>query len=152
MDEIKTFNKGLKPIGTPYWLTSLEKRKTQKSGSIIVCFATEEEANRAIKNRLYIAGISTRVEKYTSITSTTQYKKYQSYGYIDQNYKKSPYCRLYDDKHYINQYNCSIYKTKGRKYIYLEPKCINCKLSHMVDDKNYKVYIAIKGRLNSLIN
>jgi hypothetical protein len=27
-DEIQTFNKGLKPIGTPYWLTSAEKRLT----------------------------------------------------------------------------------------------------------------------------
>jgi len=125
---------------------------TQKAGSIVVSFATEEEVNRAIKNRLYIAGISTRVEKYTSTAPTTQCKKCQSYGHIDQYCKKSPSCRLYSDKHYTSQHNCTICKVKGRKCIHLEPKCINCKSSHMADDKNCEVYIAIKGRLNSLIN
>ena len=58
IDEIKTFNKGLTPIGTPYWLTSQEKRANQRAGSIVVSFATLEEANKAICYRLYIARIS----------------------------------------------------------------------------------------------
>jgi hypothetical protein len=39
-EEIRIFNKGLKPIGTPYWLTSADKRANQKAGSIVVAFAT----------------------------------------------------------------------------------------------------------------
>ena len=69
--EIKTFNKGLTLIGTPYWLTSALNRKNQLAGSIAVSFPTEEQANRAIKNRLYIAGISVLVRKHVSIASTT---------------------------------------------------------------------------------
>ena len=58
IDEIKTFNKGLLPIGTPYWLTSAEKRLHQLAGSVVVAFATEAEASQAIRHRLYVAGIS----------------------------------------------------------------------------------------------
>ena len=61
VEEIKTFNKGLTPIGTPYWLTSASNRQTQLAGSVCVSFPTEEQANRAIRNRLYIAGILVRV-------------------------------------------------------------------------------------------
>jgi hypothetical protein len=71
VDEITTFNQSLKPIGTPYWLTNQEKRKNQIAGSVVVAFATEEEAKRAIRNRLYIGGISTKVEKLYLVTFTT---------------------------------------------------------------------------------
>jgi hypothetical protein len=59
ISEIKTFNKGLEPIGRPYWATPREKRDSGlvQKGSVIVAFPTEEQANRAIKNKLYIAGI-----------------------------------------------------------------------------------------------
>ena len=69
--EIKTFNQGLVPIGAPYWLTSDEKRLNQRAGSVVVAFATPEEANRAIQYRLYIAGTSIRIEKLYSTASTT---------------------------------------------------------------------------------
>ena len=39
-EEISTFNKGLTPIGTPYWLTPPDKRVSQRAGSIAVAFAT----------------------------------------------------------------------------------------------------------------
>jgi hypothetical protein len=72
LEEIKTFNKGLEPIGQPYWATSKEKRDSglQRAGSVVVAFPTEIQANRAIKNRLLIAGISTKVIKYHTISST----------------------------------------------------------------------------------
>ena len=75
IEEIKTFNKDLVPIGIPYWLTSAEKRLNQYAGSVVVAFATPEEANRAIQHRLYIAGTSVRVEKLYSTASTTQCQK-----------------------------------------------------------------------------
>ena len=50
VEEIQTFNKGLTPIGRPYWLTSSDKRQNQRAGSVVVAFATEAEANRAIQH------------------------------------------------------------------------------------------------------
>ena len=62
-EEIKTFNKGLQVVGTPIWLTNAEKRASQEGASILVAFATEDEATQAIRNRLYIGGVSVRAEK-----------------------------------------------------------------------------------------
>ena len=49
-EEIRTFNKGLTPIGTPYWATNSTKRSSgeQIAGSVVVAFPTEIQANRAI--------------------------------------------------------------------------------------------------------
>ncbi len=71
IDEIKTFNTGFTPIGTPYWLTTSSKRQNQRAGSVVVAFATEQEANKAIRQRLYVAGTSVRVEKLYSTSPTT---------------------------------------------------------------------------------
>ena len=71
LEEIKTFNKNLNPIGKPYWLTPIEKRQNQLAGSIVVSFATDKEATLAIRKRVYIAGISARVKKYYTIAPST---------------------------------------------------------------------------------
>ncbi|PMD50232.1 uncharacterized protein K444DRAFT_547622, partial [Hyaloscypha bicolor E] len=114
LEEIKTFNKGLEPIGQPYWATSKEKRDSglQRAGSVVVAFPTEIQANRAIKNRLLIAGISTKVVKYHTISSTAQYTKYTGYGHLDSICKKDPKCLLYGKEHVTENHFCSIYKKK----------------------------------------
>ena len=60
--EIEDYNLGLKVLGTPVWLTSGEKRRTQSGGSMLIAFATKEEAQQAIRSRLLIAGISVKAE------------------------------------------------------------------------------------------
>lgn len=62
-DEIKTFNKGLSPIGAPYWLSLEENRNQRRAGSIALAFETEAEARIAISKRLSIFGVSCRAEK-----------------------------------------------------------------------------------------
>lgn len=107
VDEIQTFNKGLTPIGTPYWLTSSDKRQNQRAGSVVVAFATEEEASRAIRNRLYIAGISVRAEKLYSTAPTTQCQKCQGFGHLDSYYKRTPTCKLCAGDHATKQHFCN---------------------------------------------
>jgi hypothetical protein len=148
IEEIKTFNKGFNPIGTPYWLTSPERRTSQRAGSVVVAFATKEEAKRAMKNRLYIAGISTRVEKYYSTAPTTQCTKCQGFGHLDSYCKKTASCRLCAEKHTTIQHYCTSCKTKGTKCLHLEPKCSNCKLAHTADFRQCEVLLAIKQRIN----
>jgi hypothetical protein len=69
--EIRTFNTNYHPIGTLYWLSIAENRAIKRAGTIVVVFGTEKEAQRAIRNRLFIAGISIRVEKLHSTPPTT---------------------------------------------------------------------------------
>jgi hypothetical protein len=70
-EEIKVFN-GLNPVTKPRWLSSKDNRDHKKHGSVAVYFETKEEADRALRNRLQIAGISMRTAEYTPIKPTGQ--------------------------------------------------------------------------------
>jgi hypothetical protein len=52
------FNTNYYPIGTLYWLSIAENRAIKRAGVIIIAFGTEEEAQQAIRNRLFIARIN----------------------------------------------------------------------------------------------
>ena len=104
------------------WLTTANKRENQLAGLVAVAFATEEEATRAIRHRLYIAGISVQVEKLYTTAPTTQCYKCQGFGHLDT------YCR------------------QNTRCIYLEPKCANCKEAHTAENKACEVLLAIKNK------
>jgi hypothetical protein len=148
IEEIKTFNKGLTPVGLPYWLTSVENRKEQRAGSIVVSFPTEEQAKRALHNRLYVAGMSVRVRKYHSTASTAQCAKCGGFGHLSSFCKKKEYsCLLCSETHATEQHYCSVCKRSGTKCMHLAPKCLNCKGTHTADSKQCEVYQALKNRL-----
>jgi hypothetical protein len=144
IDEVKTFNKGFNPIGTPYWLSSPENRAIHRGGSVVVAFPTAEEANRAIRHRLYIAGISVRVEKLYSTASTTQCSKCQGFGHLENYCKREPICKLCGEKHATQQHACRACSIKGSRCLHLVPKCANCKGAHTADNKACEVLIAIR--------
>jgi hypothetical protein len=152
ISEIKTFNKGLNPIGRPYWLTSLEVRNSgiNRLGSVVVAFPTEEQANKAINNRLFIAGISAKVVKYRSISNTTQCKNCGSFGHLERFCKKDSKCILCASPHIYTEHYCTICKLKGKRCIHLTPKCINCNsTSHSADSKLCEVFLALKTKPNN---
>jgi len=144
IDEVRTFNKGFTPIGTPYWLSSPEKRANQRAGSVVVAFATAKEASRAIRHRLYIAGISVRVEKLYSTALTTQCSKCQGFGHLENYCKREPICRLCGEKHATQQHTCRACSTKGSRCLHLVPNCANCKGAHTADNKACEVLNAIR--------
>jgi hypothetical protein len=146
ISEIKTFNKGFTPIGTPYWLTSAEKRQQQRAGSVVVAFATLEEANRAIRHRLYVAGISVRVKKLYTTAPSSQCQKCQAFGHLDSYCRFKPKCRLCGESHATEQHYCTICKAKGAKCAHLAPKCVNCKEAHTADTKTCEILLAIKSK------
>ena len=61
--EIETFNKGLKLVTDPIWLTKEERRLSQPVGSMLLTFLTEEEAKRAKIQGLWVGAKRLRVEK-----------------------------------------------------------------------------------------
>lgn len=146
LDEISTFNKGYTTIGTPYWLTSAERRRNQRAGSIVVSFTTQEQADRAIKNGLNIAGISVSVRKYHPTSSTTQCTKCGDFGHLYNFCKKKMYkCLLCGDSHATEQHHCSICNTKGKRCMHLVPSCINCKGNHTsTEHAKCEVYQVLK--------
>ena len=72
VSKIKTFNKGLEPIGRPYQIMLKENRLSGQftTSIVVVAFLTKEQAKRAINNRLLIAGFFAKVEKFISTSST----------------------------------------------------------------------------------
>jgi hypothetical protein len=152
ISEITTFNKGLTPIGRPYWLTSPEARNSglNRLGSVVVAFPIEEQANRAIKNKLFIAGISAKVVKYRTFSSSIQCKNCSSFGHLDKFCKKEPKCILCASPHIVTEHFCTICKLKGKRCIHLTPKCINCNsTSHSADSKLCEVFLALKNKANN---
>jgi hypothetical protein len=135
-----------KPIGTPYWLTSEAKRMNQLASSIVVAFATEGEATRAIRQRLYIGGASVRVEKLYSVAPTTQCGKCQGYGHLDSHCKKGPRCQLCSENHATPQHKCSTCSIKGARCPHLAPKCSNCKGAHTANSETCEILLAIKSK------
>jgi hypothetical protein len=156
LSEIKTFNKGLTPIGRPYWATPKEKRISGNytTGTIIVAFPNEEQAKKAIKNRLYIAGISTKVVKYIATSSTHQCTKCAGFGHSELLCKKELKCILCGENHTTKDHYCTICNKKGIKCIHTITKCINCnENTHFASSKFCEIYIAIKNKAtNILIN
>lgn len=71
-EEVESFNLGLKVVGTPFWATKPEKRGVQMGGSVFIAFRTKEEANRAVQHRLFIGGVSLRVEHAREQARTNQ--------------------------------------------------------------------------------
>lgn len=145
-DEIKTFNHGLNIIGNPYWLTSEEKRPHQFSGSIVVAFATEIEAQRAIRNRLYMAGRSLKVEKQYSVAPTSQCSKCQGFGHLDSRCTRPEKCQICAGNHHTKLHRCTSCPSKGKACVHTLVKCINCGLNHKADDLSCEVYRALKDR------
>jgi hypothetical protein len=110
-----------------------------------VAFPTEIQANRAIKNRLLIAGISAKVVKYHTISSTVQYSKYTGFGHLDSICKREPKYLLYSKSYVTENHFCPICKKKGKKYPYITTKYSNCSSTiYSASSKLYKVYLAIK--------
>jgi hypothetical protein len=147
LEEIRIFNKGFEPIGQPYWATSKEKRDSglQRAGSVVVAFPTEIQAKRAIKNRLLIAGISAKVVKYHTISSTAQCTKCAGFGHLDSICKRDPKCLLCGEGHVTENHFCSICKKKGKKCPHVITKCSNClSTTHSASSKQCEVYLAIK--------
>ncbi|KAJ8069557.1 hypothetical protein OCU04_003207 [Sclerotinia nivalis] len=141
-EEIKIFNSGLVLMGTPYWFINTFKRVNQQEGAIVIVFAIQKEAKIAIRKRLYIVGISIRVERFYPSTPSSQYNKYQGFGYNESFCKKPPACSLCSNNHTTADHFCLICQAKGKPCQHLVIKYANCKGEHKANSKAYKIYQA----------
>lgn len=138
-DEINIFNKELelKIIGTPYWLTSETKRAdpNQYKASVVVTFEKEEQAQRAIRQRLMVAGFSARVEKLYPTAPTTQCTKCCGYGHLHYYCKKDPVCMICAGNHATLQHHCETCQTTGKACSHTKFKCTLCSEEHPSNSK-----------------
>ena len=140
-EEISTFNQtlNLNVKGTPYWLTSKDRRQTQNAGSVVVAFATEAEANRAISNRLFIAGISVRVEKLLTVSPTFQCSRCQGFGHLEQKCKRPVACRICAKEHHTKEHSCPTCQETQTHCQHCPVKCHNCKGDHAANSRSCSI-------------
>lgn len=132
-DEIRTFN-GLNPVSKPNWISSIENRRIKKHASAIISFETKAEADKAIRNRLYIAGASMRAVECISI-KPNQCKRCQGFGHLEHNCSKDYNCSICAKNHPTRLHFCTTCKAKGVVCTHTEIKCINCQKHHQATDK-----------------
>ena len=64
-EEVKLFNKELKLVREPVWLSTEENRQHKMHSSVIISLATEEDAQKALRTRITVAEMSMHTVKYT---------------------------------------------------------------------------------------
>jgi hypothetical protein len=113
--------------------------------SAIISFETKAEADKAIRNRLYIVGISMRVIKYIPIKSI-QYKRYQGFDHSEYSCYKDYKCSICAKNHPIRLYLYATCNIKGEVCVHTKIECTNCQKNHQATDKICKKFQALQGK------
>src|SRR6266511_595379 len=66
---------------------------------------------KSIKFRLFLGGISIKVEKYRH--QAIQYQKYQKFGYLTKEYRSNHKYQIYAEKHPTKAHKYDIYKVQN---------------------------------------
>ena len=150
-EEIETFNKGLKVVGNPFWLTPESRRGNQNFGSACVAFATEQEAQRAIRGKLYILGQSLRAEKLRVIDNSKQCSKCQGFGHLEAKCSKVA-CQICSEAHHTSLHKCNSCSSKGKPCVHTIFKCVNCSKPHAANSQNCEILQARTSRTTTSSN
>lgn len=138
-EEINTFNKhlDLKLIGQPYWLTTREKRNDpfRLHGSVVVSFEREEDAIKALRNKINIAGFIAKTERFNSVSPTSQCRNCWGFGHHQDYCKKQLACKICGEPHATAQHKCSTCGSTGSSCSHTTLKCANCGGDHQADSK-----------------
>ena len=140
--EISTFNNGLKVVGEPYWLSSESNRSVKLAGSVCIAFQSQKDAEHAIRNRLYLLGISVKAEKLHSTPPSTQCEKCQKFGHVATRCRNLPACKICSGHHLTQQHKCNTCQAKGKVCMHTIRKCANCREAHTADHKGCETYLA----------
>lgn len=143
--EIRIFN-GLTIVGKPYWLSYESNRREKMTGSICVAFASQKDADQAIRRPFYIFGIPLKVEKAHSTPPSTQCKHCQRFGHTDTDCHHAIACKFCSAEHSTPQHSCNICNTKGRTCKHLIPKCANCTGPHMANSIDCETLLAVAAK------
>ena len=138
-EEIKVYN-GLSLISKPKWLSSSENRAKNRFASAIIAFETEKEAEKALRNRLQIAGISVKTAKFVSTKRNTQCLKCLKYGHSEIICYRAQKCALCAGNHAKQDHFCALCHVKGQKCDHTKLKCSNCQEKHEATDRSCSIY------------
>ena len=145
-EEIELFNKDMKLATMPQWLTSEEARKNKMHASIILSFKTNQEVQRALRNRLIIAGTSVRTAVYQVSKPSDQCKKCQKFGHHYSSCKNKDICQFCAGNHNTRQHKCFMCPKveAGTTCAHVVYKCSNCQENHQANSVECSVFKALQ--------
>ena len=91
-NEIETFNPQLKLMKKPAWLISKENKQHKMHASIVIAVENAKQANFALYNKLCIAGLWLKTQKYENSTEKTQCQNCQKWGHSTRLCRASAIC------------------------------------------------------------
>jgi hypothetical protein len=139
-DEIEIFNKDLKLLRDSSWLSSVENRQNKRHASIVFAVESAEQAQKAVKNKLYIAGEQLTAESYKLAGTKTQCQKCQKLGHSTRDCLNQECCQICAERHYTRQHKCQICNTRGVECPHAILKCRNCGENHRANDQTCAIW------------
>jgi hypothetical protein len=104
--------------------------------SIVIAFDNEAAAQKILKKRLFIAGISVRTAKYEEKDAAIQCQKCQKFGHTTSSCKSLAICQFCAQNHPTRLHVCRICETVGELCIHTAVKCSNCTGNHTANKCN----------------
>lgn len=149
-DEMKLFN-GLDIISEPYWLTRQEKRESgiQRAGSIVLAFATREDAEKACRHKVSMFGRNLKVEHMISTPAYIQCRNCQRFGHLEARCREEARCMYCAKSHQTRDHTCGLKTCSvvGKSCDTTHILCANCKEAHTADSKDCSYYQSARNTL-----
>jgi hypothetical protein len=142
--EIETFNPRLKLMRNPIWLSKEENRAQKRHSSILIHLEDEEMARKALNARVFIAGVSCRVQKF--IPRHTQCEKCQKYGHTRPYCQGEIQCSICAQDHETIEHKCNICEVSGQECPHIIATCANCRGNHKANDKKCEEWVKVRPR------
>ena len=143
-EEIEIFNPGLKLVCLPAWITKEETRLEKMHSSVVLAFKTEEEARKALRHKLIVAGTSVKTMVYQDNKPTDQCKKCQQYGHYPNKCHNQTKCQICAGPHDTRQHKCHSCKSMGEACPHTQIKCTNCQGPHKANNPICEIYKALQ--------
>ena len=148
-DEVELFNKELKLVTEPVWLSTEENRQHKMHSSAVIAFATQEEAQKALRTRIIVAGMSVRTAEFTDNKPYDQCQKCQGFGHTYQKCINKTKCQICAGNHHTRTHTCHMCKNGQQECKYTMLKCANCKETHKANSVEYEIYKSLKPHSSS---
>jgi len=146
-EEVETFNKDFKLVCLPTWLTSEEVQSQKAHSSVILAFGSDQEAKKALRNRLIIAGVSVKTAIYNVSKPTDQCNKCQQFGHHFAKCQNTDKCQICAQNHNTRQHDCFLCPQieKGTTCIHTVLKCSNCQETHRANSFECMTFKALQS-------
>ena len=143
--EIEDYNPNMKLIANPTWLSSEINRQKKMHASVILAFATESEAKKALRTGIEALGIKLRTAEYRDAKPNEQCIKCQKYGHSHTKCTQSARCKWCAGSHMTNVHKCQMTQCKERQpCAHLIPKCANCNEKHEAASNNCTIRAGVQ--------